>query len=601
MKRNKLILSAGGLVLLVAFQNCGKLSSISGVDATLGTSSGDSSAATPTTTGSAVITDPCLASDVGIPTMAPSSMTTAIVLSAKGTLGGRADSSAITVGYTASNAPANKCSQGATVNCRMVSNNVTAADTSGARTAIVGNDITCSRAPATANPGSTIKVTFRANDNDTTKQCFSGTATFDISLQSNADTKKESPKQTITVTFKNNCYPEQIANDATDAFDQFGTAVAIDGTTAAVLAPGDDGAGNATSSLGAVYIYNLVGTVWTKSQVLRTEDTSIVSDRGSANDSPTALALKNGVLALGSELNNSNTGSVYVFKLASGTWSQVRRLQGPIAGGRFGKAVALDGTQLVVGAPGENSASGAVYVFDTATLTQSSRIASPLSANAYFGAAVSIDGATLAVGAPAAYLYRDTLSGDALIYSNSGTGWSEVTTNILRANAAKTGIAVKDSKGTAGTINIGLGSELGTSVLVKGSVVYVGAPGFMSGTKAVGLALVLTGTGFNTAQTLMDSSATDKGRFGTSIACSPLGVFVGAPEVRTRGGAVDQFLLNNGIYGFVRRITSDRGGDNDQFGFSVAAGGNYLVSGSKLNASPNNAQGATSLVSLVIP
>jgi hypothetical protein len=71
--------------------------------------------------------------------------------------------------------------------------------------------------------------------------------------------------------------------------------------------------------------------------------------------------------------------------------------------------------------------------------------------------------------------------------------------------------------------------------------------------------------------------------------------------LRNRGGAVDHFALNNGIYSFVRRISSGTSADNDQFGFSVATFGNDIVVGAKLNAEPNNASGSASFLTTVIP
>jgi hypothetical protein len=336
------------LLLLLPFQNCGQsFKTVDGMTSLSSSQNVDGTNPDGTTTSTTLPLDPCLPSEVGNPEMIPSSITTAQVLSGRGVIGGRKDSSPITVQYTKSNAAAH-CQQGVTVSCtRMAGSTVTALSTAGVRAPVAGNDITCGRAPQTANPGTSIAITFRANDNDTDKQCFEGTATYQVSLKSSADTSKNSVTQNITVTFKNNCYPEQITTETLDAFDQMGTAVAVDGSTAAIIAPGDDGDSNQTQSIGAVYIYKKGSDgKWTRSQILRTDDTSIVSDRGAAGDTPAAIALKNGVLVVGSEFNASNAGAIYIFKDSGGTFSMVRKIAGAVAGGRLGRGVATDGSQI---------------------------------------------------------------------------------------------------------------------------------------------------------------------------------------------------------------------------------------------------------------
>jgi hypothetical protein len=276
----------------------------------------------------------------------------------------------------------------------------------------------------------------------------------------------------------------------------------------------------------------------------------------------------------------------------------VRKIAGSIPGGRLGRGVATDGSQIAAGSPGENSSAGAVHIFDANTFAETAQIQSPLGANAYFGASVAIENSLLAVGAPGSTLYRDTLTGDLVVYRKSGS-WAEVTSNPLRANSTKTGIAIKDSTGKAGTITITNGSELGSAVAITGGVIIVGSPGYMTATKKTGLALVLS-SDMVSLQTLTDTSGSE-GRYGTSVSLGSAGAFVGGPELRNRGGAVDQFSLANGVYSFVRRISSVTSADNDQFGFSVATFGNDIIVGAKLNAEPNNASGSASFLTTVVP
>jgi hypothetical protein len=615
-RRRSSLWLAIALFLLLPFQNCGQsfttidgaavLSSVQ--DGNNGSTTGSSNTpadptpeSTPTTTttmpagGTPVA--PCVLAQVGNPVMVPSTVTTVQSLSGKGPNGGRVPSVGVTFQYSQSNAPSN-CQQTVAVQCSQITSNVTALNGSGVRVPTMPNDINCVRTGGTT-PGSTGSISFSAFDNDTTKQCMEGTATYEISLRSTADPSKFSSRQTLTVNFKNNCYPEQVSAESLDSFDQMGTAVAVDGGVAAVLAPGDDGDSNQTQSIGAIYIYKRGSDgKWSKTQVLRTDDTAIVSDRGAAGDTPASIALKNGVLVVGSEFNNNYAGAAFVFKSSNGTFSLARKLSGQVAGGRFGRAVAVDGSQIAVGAPGESSSKGAVHIFDAGSYSETAQISSPLAANSYFGAAVAIEGTLLAVGAPASTLYRDTMTGELLVYRKS-TSWAEVTTNPLRANSTKTGIAVKDPTGKDTAITIALGAELGASVAISNGVVIVGAPGQMTLTKKTGLAIVMA-SDLKSLQTLTDFSGSE-GRFGAAVALGSAGAFVGGPELRTRGGAVDHFALNSGIYKFVRRVSSVTGADNDQFGFSVATSGNDVVVGAKLNAEPNNSSGSASFFSTIVP
>lgn len=532
--------------------------------------------------------------------MSSLSATNVQVLSGMGNRGGGKESPAITFRYTASNAPAH-CQQGVTIQCTRLSNGTTTAmDSTGTRERVGNNDISCDSSPATLTPGTTVSLTFEAEDNDSDKKCFSGTETYRISLRSIADTNKLSSSQTVTVNFKNNCYPEQVSNESLDAFDQMGSAVAVDGATAAVLAPGDDSSGNSTQTLGAVYIYQRTNAnTWTRSQILRTDETSIVSDRGAAGDSPGALALKGDVLAIGSEFNGNNLGAVYVFKRSSGSFSLAMKLAGSVSGGKFGKSVALDSTKLAVGAPGENTSAGSVYVFDHRNFSLIAKVSSPLGANGYFGAAVAIENSLLAVGAPGSTLFRDTVTGDLLLFQQSGSSFAELS-HVLRTNANKTNIAIRNQSGNNGTLTMPLGSELGHSLAIYQGAVIVGAPGYRSNNSKPGIALILSADRA-TLQTLTEAGNSDGARFGTGVALSSAGAFVTSPEVRSRGGAVDHFAMNSGAYRFVRRIVSWSGADGDQFGSSVAASGNHFVVGARVNAAPLNANGSASFLTTVIP
>lgn len=233
--------------------------------------------------------------------------------------------------------------------------------------------------------------------------------------------------------------------------DGFGSAVAVsaDGNTLAVSAPGEDSdiAGvvhgpvadnNLRSGSGAVYIFTRALGTWTQQAYAKMSNVGMNDFVGTS----LALSADGNVLAVGAPNEDSNltgvrtaafgdndlapdSGAVYLFARAGGTWSQQAHLKGhavaPIQA--FGSDVALsgDGAILAVGAHNEGSnlrgtfttgpalnaaahQSGAVYVFARGAghWTQQAFIkASNTSAGDHFGnrLAISGDGATLLVGA----------------------------------------------------------------------------------------------------------------------------------------------------------------------------------------------------------
>lgn len=611
MKNRQLLWLGVGLLSLLPFQNCaqnfqvadnGSVDSSSSGNTTNSGNDGDTPNGSPsasTTTTTTMSTIPCLPAEVGNPTMEASTIASVTTLSSRGNNSGGSASPTISIKYLSSNAP-NHCSQGVSVQCQRVVTNVTALNSTGDRVAVTtNNDFNCNRTPATLNPGGSVNISFRAADNDTDKQCFEGTASFDVFLRSSADTSKNSTKQRITVTFKNNCYPEKISGEAVDAFDNYGSMVAIDGDTAAILAPGDDGPTNTDTAIGAVYIYKRdANNIWSKTQVLRSIDTPIVSDRGSNNDYPNSISLKGNFLVVGSQLNSGKLGAAYIFKLDSGSFTLVKKLTGTVANGNFGGSVATDGTSIVVGAPGESTGKGAVYLFDTVAFDPITKLSSPGPNHGAFGYSVAISGNLLAVGGPGELGYTDTVKGEVYVFQNNGT-WAEVISQPLRANSAKTDISVKTQTNTTTNVSLVEGAELGSSVAIFNGYILVGAPGVMSGANTVGMAFLIS-PDLRGIQSLTNI-ANGQGRFGQSVSMGSAGILVSVPENNSKRGAIDYFVANTGYYSFSRRIVSTTGAASDEFGSSVATSGNFIVVGARNEADHGNASGSVSFITNVVP
>ena len=151
-----------------------------------------------------------------------------------------------------------------------------------------------------------------------------------------------------------------------DADDRFGTSVAVDGETVAVGAWVDDDDGLYS---GSVYVFDKPGSGgW----VTATETVKLMASDGAAGDwfggSVSLDGDRLAVGATGDDDKGSRSGSVYVYKRESGTWSRVAKLKASdgATDDEFGTSVTVDGDTVVVGSHWDEdngSKSGSTYVF----------------------------------------------------------------------------------------------------------------------------------------------------------------------------------------------------------------------------------------------
>ena len=154
------------------------------------------------------------------------------------------------------------------------------------------------------------------------------------------------------------------ANGAANEF--FGYSVALSGEWALVGALGDAGQG---ISAGAVYAYRFDGSSWIEEQRVVASDGAALDSfgRAVAVDGETAL-----VGAPGDADQGASTGSAYVFGFDGSSWLEEAKLLASQGGSAelLGEAVALLGRIAIAGAPGDGTgggAAGAVSVFDPGT------------------------------------------------------------------------------------------------------------------------------------------------------------------------------------------------------------------------------------------
>ncbi|MGE0470998.1 MAG: integrin [Nitrospira sp.] len=260
----------------------------------------------------------------------------------------------------------------------------------------------------------------------------------------------------------------------TEAGDEFGSWVALDGDTLVVGARFEDSAAtgvngdqadNSAPDSGAVYVFTRSGGVWSQQAYLKASNTEAGDWFGAT------VALDGDTLVVGARFEDSvatgvngdqadnsapDSGAVYVFTRSGGVWSQQAYLKASNteAGDEFGFWVAMDGDTLVAGARFEDSAatgvngdqadnsapeSGAAYVFTRTEGDWSQQAylkASNTGAGDLFGNDVAVDGDTLVVGAPSEDSAATGVNGDqadnsapesgaAYVFTRSGGDWSQ--------------------------------------------------------------------------------------------------------------------------------------------------------------------------------
>lgn len=215
---------------------------------------------------------------------------------------------------------------------------------------------------------------------------------FGRSVAVSGDTAVVGETQTGLITFGGRAYvfaessgswPLQavLAGSNTGAGDGFGTAVAVDGDTAVIGAPGEDSNGtspsdNSLSSSGAAYVYTRNGAAWSQQAFLKAPSPTGNEQFGYAvgTSGGNVVVGGPGVPGVG-----SLPGSVYVFR--SGAATPINSANGAPRD-QFGCSVGVSGDTVIVGAcnelAGGRPAAGAAYIFGDYRTPVSIAISAPL-------------------------------------------------------------------------------------------------------------------------------------------------------------------------------------------------------------------------------
>ena len=195
--------------------------------------------------------------------------------------------------------------------------------------------------------------------------------------------------------------------------EEVGRVVALSGDVA--LAGSGDGIGPR-----AVPVFRFDGLSWVEEQALVASDGEPFDDFGSA------VAVEGDVALIGAEGEDAARGAVYVFRFDGATWIEEQKLtiSGAESGDRFGCAVDLLGNAALIGACGEDSGAGAAHVFrfnGTSWIEEQKLSASDGSTDDLFGSAVSLTAGAALIGA----FGDDAAQGSAYVFRHDGLGWVE--------------------------------------------------------------------------------------------------------------------------------------------------------------------------------
>jgi FG-GAP repeat protein len=297
-------------------------------------------------------------------------------------------------------------------------------------------------------------------------------------------------------------------------FDTFGSAVALSNGVAAV------GAYQADGGIGYVYVFTGSGTHWTETAKLSTGTTADECLGWS-------LAAGRGVVLAGAPfavVDGDQTGAVYAFAPVAGVWTQTQKLTASdlTLGDFFGNAIAIDGTTAVIANDGAtiggNLTQGAAYVFENtggSWTEQAKLVADDGAAFDNFGRSVAISGSTILVGAAYAVIDDNAFQGAVYAFDGSGSDWAQSQKLVA----------------SDGTVN----TYFGWSLAIRGDSAIVGATSYDD--PDAGAAYTFARGDGHWAETGELASGDDTGvdLFGWSVAMSSTGALVGEPEAYVGG------------------------------------------------------------------
>jgi len=329
--------------------------------------------------------------------------------------------------------------------------------------------------------------------------------------------------------------------NASDAASQtsFGDSVSVYNDTAIVGSPCANTASKSCS--GRAYIFRSSRGAWTQTAILN------ASDEESGAHFGMSVSLYNDTAVVGTPWATAGSlvhavpyaGSAYVFKEDGGAWTRTAILNASDAASYtyFGWGISLYNDTVLIAAKNATvrslNGAGQVYVFrNTGGSWAQAAILNASNAEpwAEFGRGISLYNDTAAVGANNATIGSDEGAGQAYIFRESGSAWTQ--TAILNASDA------------------GPGANFGWSAAIDSGTVAIGAIGASKGSAgSTGQAYIFRESGGAWTQTaiLNASDAVSGDYFGDDAAVGNGAVLIGAKfaSVRSLSGAGQAYLFKN--------------------------------------------------------
>ena len=350
----------------------------------------------------------------------------------------------------------------------------------------------------------------------------------------------------------------KLIGNNTEAQDNLGYAVDVDGDFAIVTSPKNRGGG-------AAYIYQRDGTEW-KQKRNRVRFRMIPIDPDGASAFGVSVDIKGDTAVIGAtggKVGEEVVGAAYVFTQNEPPfWNQHTKLVAADRNGsdQLGFAVALGENEVIAGAPRHNAgglSSGAAYIFEQredASWVESAKLSDGETASEdQFGVSVAISGNFAISGAQ----QDDDIApnaGAAYVFERSGTLWLQ--RMKLTANDAKAG------------------DLFGNAVAMDDTTVLVGAPGVDDAGPEAGAAYVFVQVGDEWIQQarLIADDLEIFDRFGSAVAVHADTAIVGAPgkdEVGAGSGAAYVFVRSGNAWTQQAKLTHQGAVPGDLFGFAV--------------------------------
>ena len=360
----------------------------------------------------------------------------------------------------------------------------------------------------------------------------------------------------------------KLIGNNTEAEDNFGYAVDVDGDFAIVTSPKNRGSGSA-------YIYRREGIEW-KQKRNRIRIRMIPIDPDGASSFGVSVDIRGATAVIGATGGNVGeavVGAAYVFTQNEPPfWNQHTKLvAGDREGGdQLGFAVAIGENEVIAGAPKHNAgglSSGAAYIFEQredGSWVESGKLSDGETASEdQFGVSVAISGNFAISGAQ----QDDDIApnaGAAYIFERSGLLWLQ-----------RTKLTADDAKA---------GDLFGNAIAMDGETVLVGAPGVDDAGPESGAAYVFVQVGDEWIQQARfigdDIGIFD--RFGSAVAVHENTAIIGAhgkDEVGTDSGAAYVFVRNGASWTQQAKLTHQGAVPGDLFGFAVSVYGDNAVVG----------------------